>query len=187
MPGWTNLAHRIVPVRELAVTQVAVRKPPDPFVSVAGADEFGPRRKPLMHGEGVSPFMQHGRPSRSAMDHPGLLSDQSLGAAALVFLEQPAEIAVPGVTADRFEVTEETRVLVVHGPPSDHRVETAQASHLIKPGPTAAREGLDGRLDPGRVRGRWPEMDHPATFRATSSDVESEEVEPVVDVGDHRL
>jgi hypothetical protein len=55
MPGWTSLAHRIVLVRELAVTQVRVRKSPDALVPVAGANQFDPRRKPLMYGEGVPP------------------------------------------------------------------------------------------------------------------------------------
>jgi hypothetical protein len=187
MPGWADLAHRIVPVRQRAVSQVWVRKPPDTFVPVAGTDEFGPRRKPLMHGEGVSPFLQHGRPARSAMDHPGLLSDEGLGAAAFVLLEQPAEIAMPGVAADRLKVTEEAGVLVVPDPPSDDGVETVQAGHLIEPGPAALCEGLDGCLDARGVLGCRPKMDHPASARATASDVESEEVEPVVDVSDHGL
>ncbi len=170
MPGWTSLAHRIVLVRALAVTQVRVRKSPDALVPVAGANQFDPRRKPLMYGEGVPPFVQHGRPSRSALDHPGLLADQGLGTAALVFLEQPAEIAVPGIAADRLEVTEQAGVLVVRGPPSDNGVDRQQ-----RDGPRAGPQRLRRRLRRAPRRRRLLTVENPYVrdWSSTSSSTPS--------------
>src|SRR5439155_13350293 len=183
----SDLARRIVPVCGLAGTQVRVRKPRHPFVPVSPSDEFPRCGEPLIHDERMPALVHRGRPSRSSMDHPGLCLDEVLLAAAFVLLEQPEEVAVPGVAADLLDVADEAGVLVVFGPSSNDRVQAAQSGHLIEPCPSSGREGFDRRLDPSlTLRGR-PQVGDPPSLGATSSDTKSEEIEPVVDVGDHRL
>lgn len=183
---WLSFPTGVVFVGRV-LRQVGMGKTIPSLLEVPRPLEFYGAWEPLIRFEGVFPFTDRGDPPGPVMDNPGLGSDEPLFPAALVLAKKPMVVAMPGIPADLFQVTMETRVLVILTPASHDGIERCQTRILIHPGPVSGSEFFDPSLDALFPRRGGSKMSDPSSFGLTTLNVKTQEREAVVDVGDHGL
>ena len=184
---WAACSLRMVVCRRCVAGHVGVREARFTLLPVALAVEFLSGGEPLVHFLRVTALVYLCVPTDSAMEPLGFASGELSLVTSLMLLPQPVEVAEPCEGCNVFDVRNEARVPIVFGPAPHDSVQGRQSVVLVHPRPVPGSQVFELPFHSLLGLGRRSEMHRPLAIGPLALDMETQEVEAIVDVGDNRL
>ena len=184
---WAGCSLWMVARRFCVARQVGMREARLALLPVALAVKLLSSGEPLVLFQRLIAFAHLCVPAGSAMEPSGLFTDELSLVTSLVLRQQPVEVTEPREPRDLLDVCHEAGVPVVFGPAPNDSVQSYQSGVLIHPSPIPGSQVFELPLHSLLGLGRRPMMYHPRAVDPLALDMETQEVESVVDVGDDSL
>ena len=174
--------------RRLCVAgQVGMRETRFALHPVALAVKLLSGGEPLVRLQRVIAFVHLSVPADSAMEPLGFASDELSLETSLVLLPQPVEVAEPYEGRNVLDVRHEAGIPVIRGPAPHDSVQGRQSVVLVHPRPISGSQVFELPFHSLLCLGRRSKMHRPPVAVSPPLDVKTQEVEPVIDVGDDSL